>query len=195
MKQYCEAFFLGCTIKLVRPGDTIEEKTKMGQTKKKQVPSNFVEHHKIAMRDNDFGPQLNAANINKALQEYKNSSTYCVLAATNTDLYPRPDWNFVFGMANLTTKCGVFSFCRQMIGLDSSMSEDEMRKMYIKLSVGTMVHEITHMFGVHHCIYYECTMGGSMGSEEQLRRPARGMCPVCIYKLKVNINFDTGKRY
>ena len=47
-----------------------------------------------------------------------------------------------------------------------------------------MVHEITHLFGLRHCIYYECLMNGVMSAEEQKQCGIRILCPVCLKKLK-----------
>ena len=58
-----------------------------------------------------------------------------------------------------------------------------------------MVHEITHMFGLKHCIYFECTMNGSNGSFEGGRHPVVTLCPVCLIKLQMNIKFDVKERY
>jgi len=51
------------------------------------------------------------------------------------------------------------------------------------------------MFGMDKCVYYECSMNGSSGSFEQLRRPTQDMCPVCLGKLKAFVKFDTRERY
>ena len=58
-----------------------------------------------------------------------------------------------------------------------------------------MVHEIGHMFGLRHCIYYECTMNGSNGSFEDNYVADRYLCPVCLCKLKLNAKFDCKERY
>jgi archaemetzincin len=34
------------------------------------------------------------------------------IAVTMEDLYPDDEWNFVFGLANMMTKRGIFSFAR-----------------------------------------------------------------------------------
>ena len=54
--------------------------------------------------------------------------TYCILAVTNNDLYPRDSWNFVFGLADMEERCGVFSFARHVVdGLEKYwMSEEAM---------------------------------------------------------------------
>ena len=57
-----------------------------------------------------------------------------------------------------------------------------------------MVHEICHMFGMSHCIFYHCIMNGSNHDEEALKRPVI-LCPVCLRKLQCVIGFDPLKRY
>lgn len=47
-----------------------------------------------------------------------------------------------------------------------------------------IVHEIGHMFGIWHCVFYECTMNGFNSAYEQDRYPDRQLCPVCIKKLR-----------
>ena len=56
MKLYCEAYFLGCTITLVRPGDKLTETTRGGAKKVKEIPKDFVAAHEITVRKNMFGP-------------------------------------------------------------------------------------------------------------------------------------------
>ena len=65
----------------------------------------------------------------------------------------------------------------------------------MKRACGTMVHEICHMFGLKHCIYFECTMNGTNGGFESGRVPKKTLCPVCLCKLKLNIKFDCKERY
>ena len=57
-----------------------------------------------------------------------------------------------------------------------------------------MVHEIGHMFGLKHCVYYECILNGSNGGFESDRFPDRTLCPICLTKLKLNIKFDIRER-
>jgi archaemetzincin len=56
-----------------------------------------------------------------------------------------------------------------------------------------MVHEIGHMFGIKHCVHYECSMNGSNSYSESSRQ-IRFLCPVCTRKLKLAIGFDTRER-
>ena len=45
-----------------------------------------------------------------------------------------------------------------------------------------MTHEIGHMLGIRHCIYYECGMNGSNHIRECETRPLF-YCVVCFRKL------------
>ena len=75
------------------------------------------------------------------------------------------------------------------------MPEVEQEKRWFRKSAGTMVHEITHMFGIKHCIYYQCTMNGSNGSFESNRNGPTTLCPSCLAKLQMNIKFDCAERH
>ena len=54
--------------------------------------------------------------------------------------------------------------------------------------------ETAHMFGLAHCIYFDCVMNGSNHLGESDRRPLH-LCPVCLRKLQWSIGFDVVKRY
>ena len=89
---------------------------------KKTVPEDFIAAHGITTRQNGPYFQLNASDVNRALKEYKIADTFCILAITNQDLYPREEWNF--GLANMTDSCGTFSFHRHQ-ETDESLSDTE----------------------------------------------------------------------
>ena len=57
-----------------------------------------------------------------------------------------------------------------------------------------MSHEIGHMYGMKHCIYYECRMNGIMSYQESCRK-RRYLCPVCHRKLQQNIKFVARDRF
>ena len=46
----------------------------------------------------------------------------------------------------------------------------------------TLLHEISHMFGLTHCTYWRCVVAGSNSQEEADRSPLHA-CPVCLRKL------------
>ena len=62
-----------------------------------------------------------------------------------------------------------------------------------------MCHEIGHMFGINHCIHYNCIMNGSNSLKESDRQ-STFLCPICLRKLHFavygfNPNFDILARY
>ena len=148
-----------------------------------------MKKHKIESRINEHTQkiQYNASKILDSTLKLVPQDAYCMLTVTMHDIYPRPSWNFVFGLANLTARTGVFSFKRY----DPSFWGLEVKNrasVLLKNSCGVMVHEIGHMYGIKHCIYYNCTMNGS-NSYDESRRSARYLCPLCLRKLSTAIGF------
>ena len=64
----------------------------------------------------------------------------------------------------------------------------------LKRSCILMCHEICHMFGLKHCIYYHCLMNGSNHDGENEKKPLH-LCPVCLRKLHFSCNFNIKDRY
>lgn len=119
---------------------------------------------------------------------------YCLLAVTMADLYPEPSWNYVFGMASLKDRVGVYSLVRffpAFWGRAESRAEEQRG---IQASLRTLVHETGHMFTVHHCQKYQCVMNGSNHLGESSAQPIH-LCPDCLMKLRWNIGFDIIPRY
>merc|ERR1711959_538131 len=97
------------------------------------------------------------------------------MAFTLFDLYPRPEWNFVFGQARSKPGTGVFSFARY---------RDFDRKIFHLRCAKVLCHELGHLFGLSHCIWFQCLMCGSNGDWESDQHPSH-VCPVCLSKLDV----------
>ena len=97
--------------------------------------------------------------ILKKLLQYKKKETYAILGVTTMDLlYPGRFWDYVFGWAMFGTGNGVFSIKRYHPTYPGN--QDLSNADFIRLACHTMAHEISHMFALHHCIYYECLMNG-----------------------------------
>ncbi len=141
--------------------------------------------------------QYNAMDF---ISKYKNkvpADAYCLIAITLADIYPGDKWNFVFGMASLNERVGLFSLARynpRFFKEEADLSEETLQRMILFRACKVMAHEIGHMFGLKHCIYYHCAMNGSMHAEEASKRPMH-LCPVCLRKLQLNLQFDYVKRY
>lgn len=50
------------------------------------------------------------------------------------------------------------------------------------------------MFGLHHCIFFDCQMNGINNLKESDARPIH-LCPLDLQKLQHSVGFDVGERY
>lgn len=105
------------------------------------------------------------------------------------DLYPGPDWNFVFGEASPPDRVGVYSFARYLPGEAGVAAASLLRR-----SCKVLAHETAHLLGIAHCVFYSCLMNGSNHLAESDARPLHP-CPVDLRKLQHTIGFDITARY
>lgn len=101
-----------------------------------------------------------------------------LLGLTAVDLYPQPDWNYVFGVANLKARAGVWSMARFGYPDDGPAAFRECLLRTLKIAT----HETGHAFSMPHCVLYRCSMNGSNSLEETDEQPL-DLCPECTGKL------------
>jgi archaemetzincin len=112
-----------------------------------------------------------------------------LMALTEKDLYPNPEWNFVFGLANLRKRVGVTSMYRLIERNGKQIDYPKSIERLIKVTS----HEMSHMFTIHHCTHAVCTMNGSNGLPETDKKPNR-MCSECNAKIIWNLKVDPFQR-
>ena len=100
------------------------------------------------------------------------------IAFTASDLWPGRGWNFVFGMASLRERVGVWSIHRN----GDPEKNEEAFKLCLLRTIKTATHETGHMFSLEHCTAYECNMCGSNHRDESDSRPVLA-CPECAAKI------------
>jgi archaemetzincin len=132
------------------------------------------------------GEQVNCTDLLNVLQEKVPRDAHVMMAVTMKDLFPGPGWNFVFGVARLKKRCGVFSFARYGI------EDDQKRALMRALKV--ISHETGHAFGIKHCTHFHCLMNGSNSLAETDRAPLH-FCPLCLRKIHWGLRFQPSKRY
>jgi archaemetzincin len=68
------------------------------------------------------------------------------------------------------------------------------RHLLLVRSLGVLLHETCHIFGMTHCVYYRCLINGCNSMEESDRTPMH-LCPVCLRKLQHSVGFNIVARY
>lgn len=151
------------------------------------LPALDVEREQVTTRDNplSFHRQLMARDLVNALARDLPDDAFCLMGLTLEDLYPDPDWNFVFGQASPRQRVGVYSFWRYCV--------DDPR-LFLRRCANVLAHEVGHLFGIAHCTYFHCLMNGSNHVAESDRRPMH-LCPVDLRKLAYSVGFDVTERY
>jgi len=138
--------------------------------------------------------QLLTRDILEYLAEHRPVDAFCVLAVTFEDLYPAPSWNFVFGEASVRDRVAVYSFARYDPSFYGERRSSDCHRLVLRRSCKVLAHEICHLFGMSHCIYFHCLMNGSNHLQESDARPLH-LCPVCLRKLWTAVGFDLVERY
>ena len=138
-------------------------------------------------------PQLLTTDILNLLRLCLPDDATCTVGITMHDLYPGPQWNFVFGQAAPQHRVGVYSLARYMPSFPGNSGERD-DALVLRRSCKVLAHETCHIFGLHHCIYYRCLMNGSNHLGESDARPLH-LCPVDLRKLHFSTGFDVAERY
>ncbi len=160
------------------------------------LPSLDIKNSLLTTRINPYTkkPQILTTDILNLLRKNLPEGAFCLMAITMEDLYPHPSWNFVFGQASLRERVGVYSFARYDPAFYGEKRGGNYKKLLLWRSCKVLVHEIGHMFGIEHCIFYRCVMNGSNHLKESDARPHH-LCPVDLRKLQYSVGFDVVERY
>jgi len=138
--------------------------------------------------------QLDARGVLRLLSRPLPADAFALLGITMVDLYPDPTWNFVFGLASPADRVGVFSFARYDPGFYGETVSENASNLLLRRSCKVLAHEIGHMFGLKHCVFFNCLMNGSNHLAESDARPLH-LCPVDLRKLQHGVGFDPEARY
>lgn len=141
-------------------------------------------------RENGDILQLNASYlINDFLIKNKPKESLVILGITSKDIYPKPEWNYVFGLASYTKCSAVVSLFRLSNGINEKRNFTKGLERLNKIAS----HEISHMFSLKHCINAVCLMNGSNNIQETDSKP-NALCSECLAKLSWKLEFNNLER-
>lgn len=153
------------------------------------ISNNIVPNSARRMSTEGHEQLLAGYLLNDILKEEKPENRIALMGLSELDLYPKPEWNYVFGLASYRDKVGVSSIYRFQ---DGELTAENFDLCLVRL-LKTSSHEIGHMFGMHHCINANCVMNGTNSLSETDRSTIR-LCSVCQRKLNSCIQYDNKKR-
>lgn len=167
VRQYLEIFFQLKT-KILNP-----------------ISNDIIPKH--VRRTGDVGQEQFLAGyiLDSILKKEKPERGIALMAITEKDLYPKPEWNYVFGLASYRDKIAVSSIYRMKDETNPNLSLSRLLKI--------CSHEIGHMFGLHHCIEANCVMNGTNSMSETDNHSLR-LCSLCQRKLNSGFQYDNIKR-
>jgi archaemetzincin len=121
----------------------------------------------------------------------------CVIAVTNEDLTSgEENNNFLYGAGNASAYSGCFSLFRYSPSFNGEKvkSEVEAEAIVLRRACKILTHELTHIFGLKHCINYHCLMNG-VNHVQELDQQRVMECPYCTKKLLYCCGWDLKQRY
>lgn len=144
-------------------------------------------------RENDV-PQFDATKlVSKLLLPKLPKDAVIYVGITMEDLYAE-NLNYVFGFGSFENRTGVYSLARYFPEFWGEPANERSELLARRRSFKVLNHEASHVFGLRHCIFYNCTMNGS-NSLAEADGSSIHECPICHQKLLSNLKFDPQKRF
>ena len=215
LAEYARLFF--CLPVEVLPPVTVEDvdsdiywiesadmKSRVDQKAKRKSPRSSK--CRLDYRRKDGHLQLHCPSVLARLRRTLPDDALCLVGLTMLDLYADDPDLFVAGLAAGNARVAVFSFFRYDPGLSFSpefwhqvkisqeISRAERRKAVLQRGCKLLVHELGHLLGFDHCIWFSCLMNGSGHLQEDFSQPMT-LCPVDLRKLQTLTGCDTVARY
>jgi archaemetzincin len=157
---------------------------------KKDLPLSMIPSHARRVHPSWGDKQVHAGYVLRVIRSRLPEDALACIALTASDLWPGEGWNFVFGLASLKERVGVWSIFR--FG-DPEKSVFDFQLCLLR-ALKTATHETGHMISMAHCIEYQCNMNGSNHMEESDRNPL-SCCPECAAKICWASKTDPVERY
>lgn len=147
-----------------------------------------------AIRGNGSRAQRDAgALLDAVLAPRLPSDAVALFGVTGSDLWAS-DLQYVFGLGDFNRRVGVYSLCRYFPEFRGKKRRAGDDTRALKRACRVLNHEIGHVFGMTHCVFYKCSMNGANSLAESDAQPM-DYCPVCHRKMQWNIGWNGDKRF
>lgn len=111
--------------------------------------------------------QYDAGSILNAMEYARNDAYDKLIGVVDVDLFV-PILTYVFGEAKQAGRCGMVSIYRLKKNSDGSPAKASVQ---LERTAKVALHELGHLFDLHHCMEEKCLMHFSGGMEDLDRAP------------------------
>jgi archaemetzincin len=148
-----------------------------------------------AQREFEGRRQFDAEALLDVLAPRRSADAHSLLALTLEDLWaPTIDGQWVFGLAAVERGLAVHSMLRYDPGLrNADERPPDFERIIRDRALRVLVHELGHLLGIRHCVYFRCVMNPTAGLVDLDRLPLH-LCPICLDKLVAASGVDREAR-
>jgi len=134
--------------------------------------------------------QYDAGSILRSMECAKHDAYDKLIGVVDVDLFV-PILTYVFGEAKQGGKCGLVSIYRLKKNLDGSPAKPSVQ---LERTAKVALHELGHLFDLHHCMEEKCLMHFSGGMEDLDRAPLY-YCRYCTGFFRDALRHDRGVQW
>jgi archaemetzincin len=157
-------------------------------------PANAWDPGTLPLRIRGGHDQFQAQAILATAASSLPDDAYAMTVLVNRDLWFHDAQDFAFGYGTHRDRLAVMSFARFDPQFAGHARDPDWAEKITERSLKVLAHEMAHTFGLRHCTFYACIMGGFAHLAELDAAPLR-LCPVCLRKLQHVVGFDLAARY
>jgi archaemetzincin len=139
------------------------------------------------------GKQYRSGAILEALKKRLPPDAAAYFAIVGVDLYTE-GLNYIFGQGDFAERVGVYSLVRYFPEFWKKKRRLGDERLALRRSCQVLNHEVGHVMGMWHCVFYRCSMNGANTLGDADAAPL-DYCPVCHRKLLWNLGINGTKRY
>ena len=182
MKDWLQAFYSPCQVKILPV-----------------IYENGLVEQGVATKKNEYNRnQYNAVDIlNKVNGVHKLvlNDAIGVISFTDLDLFTEKSSVFCYGYGTPEKGClqSIQRFLPEYTQEKYESTEEFQSKLLLR-TLKIVTHEVSHLFGLSHCLYSNCNMMGSKGLWQTDSNPIY-LCDICQRKLKKCLKFNHVERY